>query len=146
MAKKTPPQIALQVGVKALLQNEEGKYLFMKRAEPFPGEMEAIWDIPGGRITPGETQQEALLREVREETGVTLTSIIGVLGVQDILRVFQKHIVRVTYLAVCKDVHDIKLDPKEHSAYKWMSLNETKDLPLDTYLEPIIKKLQERFE
>lgn len=146
MAKKKTPQITLQVGVKALLQNEEGKYLFMKRAEPFPGEMEAIWDIPGGRITPGETQQEALVREVKEETGITITGIIGVLGVQDILKVFQRHVVRVTYLTVCKDVNKVKLDPKEHVEYKWLTLKETDDLLLDEYVQPILQKLQERFE
>lgn len=146
MAKKIPTQITLQVGVKALVQNEEGKYLFMKRVAPFPGEMEAIWDIPGGRVVPGETQQEALLREVKEETDIAITGIVGVLGVQDILKVFQKHVVRVTYLTVCKDVKRVKLDPKEHAEYKWLALKEANDLLLDEYVQPILQKLQERFE
>lgn len=42
--------------------------LLIKRGQP-PREGE--WSIPGGRIKPGESEEEAALRELREETGVT---------------------------------------------------------------------------
>ncbi len=32
-----------------------------------------LWSIPGGRIEPGESDQEAVVREVREETGLQVT-------------------------------------------------------------------------
>jgi len=45
--------IILQVGVKALLQNSEGKYLLLRRSlEKYP-EIKGRWDIVGGRIDPG---------------------------------------------------------------------------------------------
>ena len=34
-----------------------------------PGE-EQVWSVPGGRVEPGELVTEALVREVREETGI----------------------------------------------------------------------------
>jgi 8-oxo-dGTP diphosphatase len=32
-----------------------------------------LWSIPGGRIEPGESDEEAVVREIREETGLDVT-------------------------------------------------------------------------
>jgi ADP-ribose pyrophosphatase YjhB (NUDIX family) len=46
-----------------------GRLLMIKRGhEPGAG----LWSIPGGRIEPGETDAEALAREMLEETGLTV--------------------------------------------------------------------------
>ena len=47
----------------------EGRLLMIKRGhEPGAG----LWSIPGGRIEPGETDAEAVAREMIEETGLTV--------------------------------------------------------------------------
>jgi len=57
------------VGVGAVLIHE-GKVLLIQRAkEPLRGR----WIIPGGTVEVGETLEEALVREVAEETGLTVT-------------------------------------------------------------------------
>ncbi len=60
--------IHLEIGVKAFIQNSEEKYLLLKRSNPYPGEDFCRWDIPGGRINAGEKLEEALAREIKEET------------------------------------------------------------------------------
>ncbi len=59
------------LGAKALLQNTEGKLLLLQKnpKEP-PQNVECLWDLPGGRINRGESLEEALKREVFEETGL----------------------------------------------------------------------------
>ena len=53
--------------VGAVITDEHGRLLLIKRGhEPGTG----LWSLPGGRIEPGETDAEALVREMREETGL----------------------------------------------------------------------------
>ena len=49
----------LQVGVKALIKNDKGQYLFLRRSERMQAETEPHWDIPGGRIDPAERLEQA---------------------------------------------------------------------------------------
>lgn len=47
----------------------KGRYLMIRRIkEPFAG----LWTAPGGKMEPGESPEEAIRREVREETGLEL--------------------------------------------------------------------------
>jgi 8-oxo-dGTP diphosphatase len=53
--------------VGAVIKDSEGRLLLIKRGhEPGAG----LWSLPGGRIKPGETDQQAVAREVLEETGL----------------------------------------------------------------------------
>lgn len=62
-----------KVSVAALVTNEEGKILLVN--SPWRG-----WEYPGGLIEPGETFEQALHREVREESGVEI-EITGFVGI-----------------------------------------------------------------
>ena len=53
----------------AVIRDDKGRLLLVKRGhEPGTG----LWSLPGGRIEPGETDAEALVREMREETGLVI--------------------------------------------------------------------------
>jgi len=96
--------------VEAVIQID-GALLFLKRNnQPAKGE----WWFPGGRIKKGESIQNALIREIKEETGLTITQykLINVYS-----RVFpQRHDITIAYL--CKaEKQKIVLD-NEHSEYK----------------------------
>jgi len=55
--------------VGAIVADGQGRLLMIKRGhEPGAG----LWSIPGGRIEPGETDAEAVIREMIEETGLTV--------------------------------------------------------------------------
>ena len=65
MPDVTPPAPVPCVG--AVVRDDAGRLLLIRRGhEPSRG----LWSLPGGRVEPGETLEAAVVREVREETGL----------------------------------------------------------------------------
>jgi len=70
------PQLAVSAGI-----FRDGKILLVRRArEPARG----IYTFPGGRVEFGESLTEAVAREIREETGLSI-EIIGLIGYREAL-------------------------------------------------------------
>jgi ADP-ribose pyrophosphatase YjhB (NUDIX family) len=62
--------------VGAVVRDDRGRLLLVRRGtEPAKGR----WSVPGGRIEPGETAIEAVVRELVEETGLRVV-VTGVAG------------------------------------------------------------------
>ncbi len=126
----------LQVGVKIILQNEEGKYLILHRSKE-KYQIGAGGDIPGGRINPGTSLMTNLKREVMEETGLEIKGEPKLVLAQDILNP-NKHIVRLTYSGFADG--EVTLS-EEHSEYRWLTLDEIKSLKqLDSYSREAFEK------
>ncbi|GAA1035360.1 MULTISPECIES: NUDIX hydrolase [Amycolatopsis] len=53
--------------VGGIVFDDQGRLLLIRRAND-PGKGQ--WSLPGGRVEPGETDHEAVVRELREETGL----------------------------------------------------------------------------
>ena len=105
----------IQVVGGALFKN--GKLLVVKRSSGkklLPNH----WEIPGGHVEKGETSEEAIKREFREETklnvkvGETFTTWSG----EDNGETY----VEMDYFLECEDTSEITLNPQEHSEYKWL--------------------------
>ncbi|HEX4063823.1 MAG TPA: NUDIX domain-containing protein [Streptosporangiaceae bacterium] len=53
----------------AIISGSGGRLLLIRRGhEPGLG----LWSVPGGRVEPGETDEQAVIREIREETGLSV--------------------------------------------------------------------------
>jgi ADP-ribose pyrophosphatase YjhB (NUDIX family) len=57
------------VAVGAIVLDDQGRVLLIERARP-PGA--GLWTVPGGKLEGAETLAQAVAREVREETGLTV--------------------------------------------------------------------------
>jgi 8-oxo-dGTP pyrophosphatase MutT (NUDIX family) len=70
LRKKVGTDLIFSPGVAALIRNAEGYILFQ-----LPQGNRDIWSLPAGSIEPGETPEEAVIREVWEETGLQVTPV-----------------------------------------------------------------------
>lgn len=131
-------QIILQVGVKALLKNKDGRFLLLRRNPKKYPEVELQWDIPGGRIDPGATLMENLKREIKEETALNLISEPKLVAAQDILKIAGRHVVRLTYIGEIEGEPQIDAESLE---FKWFRADELKhEKDLDGFLRELIEK------
>lgn len=71
---RKPHVVASVVGVE-----RSGRWLVQQR--PLGGLLGGLWELPGGKLRPGESPEVAARREVEEETGVVLPSPLEPVGV-----------------------------------------------------------------
>lgn len=128
----------LHVGVKALIQNSQQQYLFMRRSRAFGDEAEPHWDIPGGRIDAKEPLFEALMREIKEETNLNIGSMPKLLAAQDIFASHvDLHVVRLTYLLKGEGIPALS---DEHEEFQWLTAEEALASQLDPYTREVLEQ------
>ena len=82
------------MGIGVIIAQENGKILVGKRC----GSYAPYWSIPGGHLELGETFEQAAIREVLEETGLTIIKP-RVIAVVNNLKTFQQE--NLHYVSVC---------------------------------------------
>ena len=64
------------VAVGAIVRDSRGRVLLVRRARP---PSVGIWTLPGGKVEPGESPARAIVREVKEETGLDVRVVCFVI-------------------------------------------------------------------
>lgn len=122
--------------VDVVIQNPKGEYLLVKRVnEP----LKAQWWVIGGRVQKGETLEHAVIRKLKEETGLEAERIQPIGYYEDIFDSnpfglkTKLHCVSIVFLVTFNDRQEIKLD---HQSSDWKYF---KELPNDFRVKSFIK-------
>jgi len=108
--------------VKAIIQQGE-KFLVIKQKI----NDQTFWDFPGGRIEYGESPYDTLIREVKEEVGLSI-NIIKPIGMFWFFRLIDEGQVMATTFLCSADNYDIDLtkNPADENIleYRWVTKDE----------------------
>lgn len=121
------------VEVVAAVIRQDGTYLATQRGY---GEYKDYWEFPGGKVEPGESREEALLREIREELDTTVSVDAFLVTVDYDYPSF--HLTMHCYLC---SLHSGHLVLKEHENALWLHADELEHvawLPAD---REVVKRL-----
>lgn len=116
---QTPNQLPNLVVVAGALIHD-GALLVAQRARP--PELAGLWELPGGKVAPGETDDAALARELREELGIRV-AVGARLGADVALSSSS------TLRAYLVTQIDGVLSPHDHRALRWVGWAELDELP-----------------
>lgn len=130
----------LVVGAVICINN---KFLLIERV---PSDfMGGFVEIPSGTVEAGEGLLTALAREVQEETGLLVTSVLRYLGSFDYRSSSGKKTRHFNFLVEVED-GEIKLDPTEHQAYYLVALSDAAftTLNISNATKQILKTVAQR--
>jgi len=81
------------------------------------------FDIPGGSLKNGELHEEALRREVLEETSLEISNIKPVIVNSSYDKTENKYFIYIGYKATAIG-ENVIINPEEHSNYTWMTVKD----------------------
>ncbi|HET8589614.1 MAG TPA: (deoxy)nucleoside triphosphate pyrophosphohydrolase [Nakamurella sp.] len=113
----------------------DGAILAARRT--YPVEVAGRWECPGGKVEPGESEQQALVRELTEELGITVAARDRVGPALPLDGGYRLHAYRA-------DLIEGEPQAREHDAVRWVAaaeLDAVDWLPSDRPLVPFLRRL-----
>lgn len=98
-----------------------------------------LWEFVGGKVEPGETQEEALIRECREELAITVVP-------RDIfMEVTHKYPDLTVHLTLFNaELPEGEPQALEHNDLRWVTVAEMDELPFCPADEEILERLKQQ--
>lgn len=142
--KTKPKDFKPKFEVVGCFVQHEDKILFLHRQDNV--NQGNLWGIPGGKIEKSETPEQAIIREVAEETGLDISNQ----PVQYLEKVYIRYptydyVFHMLKTNVIENPGDVKLSFREHKGFTWVTAEDALTMPLmpdeDVLLKSEIRKL-----
>lgn len=132
----TPPAMPLFVTAVALV-DRDGRVLVQQRSAH--RSMAGLWEFPGGKVELGETPEQALIRELREELGIETSSACLAPACFASEALGEQHLILLLY--VCRKWTGMP-QPLDAAALKWVRPVELHGLDMPPADKPLIGLLE----
>ena len=135
-------QVFPEPTVGGLIQRSDGRVLLCE-SNKWPEN----YTVPGGHVELGETCEEALVREIKEEVGLDI-KVLDLLSIQQVIypNEFWKraHFIFFDYLCAVDGNQTVNVDTKEIQNTIWASPRDALGLKVDRYLRHFIMRYLDR--
>jgi 8-oxo-dGTP diphosphatase len=132
------PALPLVLVVACALVDTDGRVLICKRPEGKA--LAGLWEFPGGKVEPGEGPEAALIREMDEELGITITASCLAPFVFASHSYEGFHLLMPLYL--CRRWEGVVV-AKEHAALAWVKPNALSDYAMPPADAPLVAYLRD---
>jgi len=122
----------------AALVDADNRVLIAQR--PQGKQLAGLWEFPGGKIDAGERPEEALIRELHEELGITVREPCLAPLTFASYAYPDFHLLMPLY--ICRRWEGF-VTPREGQAVKWVRASQLRDYPMPPADEPLIPPLVE---
>lgn len=121
--------------VKIIIQDQEGKYLLVRRADKEKIEHWGNWECPGGKLEEGESFEDAAIRETKEEVNLDIKLV-------KVVKELDKNgeVMAVVFLGKPATT-EVTLS-EEHSDHGWFTHKELKTLEPITYKDFFLELIE----
>lgn len=116
----------------------QGRLLVARRRRG--SHLEGAWEFPGGKVEAGETPEDALRREVHEETGLAVADAF-LLHVEPYDYPDRRVIL---HFFLCPEPHGTP-SPKASTSIRWVSLSELRSLRVPPANRGVLRLLEEQY-
>lgn len=130
-----------------LVKNKLGEY-FLGKMPKNRGVYPGLWGLPGGGIEEGETMEQALVREMKEELGVKVRQIKPLMFLDDTRnKLFadghREKIYMIYLIFECRvETDKVRLNP-EWEEYAWVRPHEVRNYKLNAATKRMFDRLEE---
>jgi len=140
MAGAPPPPAGRPIVLVAAcaLVDADGRVLMCQRPEG--KQLAGLWEFPGGKVEPGETPEACLIRELREELGITVAEACLAPFVFASHGYDTFHLLMPLYL--CRRWEG-RVERREHAALKWVRPARMGELPMPPADIPLVAYLRD---
>src|SRR5689334_25198876 len=132
------PELKLTLVVACALVDADKRVLIAQRPEGKT--LAGLWEFPGGKVEPGERPEVTLIRELREEIGITVEEpcLAPLTFASHAYETF--HLLMPLY--ICRKWQG-SVTAREHAQLAWVRANRLRDYPMPPADEPLVSHLME---
>jgi len=129
-------ELKLTLVVACALIDADKRVLLAQRPEDKP--MAGLWEFPGGKVEPGESPEQTLIRELHEELGITVSEpcLAPLTFASHAYQTF--HLLMPLY--ICRRWEGMVI-AREGQALAWVRANKLRDYPMPAADIPLIPHL-----
>ena len=124
------------IQVTAAIIEAESRFLIARKKR---GDLSGLWEFPGGKVEPGETAEECLVREIEEEFGIMI-KIDQYLATSQ----YSYPHISIELIGYLASYLSGELNPTDHDRVEWVSVGEMNRYNFAPADLPLIQALQEK--